>query len=296
MCALSVVIIVVLACAARVPAQSPTLTDVLARAAEYAATYSRTIAVIVADEKAEEVLRGFGVQSSDSPGMEVAGHTEVRIMRGAVAIESRGNEKGWQVYRDIQEVNNRAQHPKNNRLEELFRDTVSTAATELAAIVEASRKWRVGSVPRIFDVPTFSLMFLMQPNQARFTFKKTGEKKVDGESVWVVSYDETKTPTLVVTNLGEEYPLHGELWIEPVSGRVVKSKMIAENVKPVDGTRSGTEAFRPRITVDVVYQKDNALNVWVPVEMKQLYVKAVEQVTCTAKYSNVRVIASKTEK
>jgi len=273
-------------------AQAPTLEDVLARAGAYAINYGRTLPVVVADERADEVLRGFGIESSNAPGMEGAGHTEVRLMRGAIVIESRGNDTGWQMYRDIFEVNSRVLHAKHARLEQLFRESPPGAASEIAAIVEASRRWQIGSVPRTFNTPTFAMMFLLPQFQSRFTFKRTGEKKVDGETVWVVAYQETKQPTLVVTTLGDEYPMHGELWIEPVTGRLVKSKMIAENTKSIDGSRSGTEAFRPRIIIDVSYQKDQGLQVWVPVEMKQLYAKAVEQVTCTAKYSNFRVITA----
>jgi len=271
-------------------AQSPTLEDVLARAGVYATNYSRAIPVLIADERADEVLRGFGVESSNAPGMEGAGHTEVRLMRGTLVIEARGNDKGWQVYRDIHEVNTKTLHPKDGRLEQLFREPTPTAATEIVTIVEASRRWQIGSVPRTFNVPTFAMMFLFPQNQWRFAFRRNGEKKVDGETVWVVDYQETKQPTLVVTNLGDEYPLHGELWIEPATGRLVKSKMIAENTKSLDGTRSGTEVFRPRIIIDVTYKYEPTLKVWVPLEMKQLYVKAAEQVTCAAKYSNFRLI------
>jgi len=271
-------------------AQAPTLPDVLARAGAYAVNYGRAIPILVADERADEVLRGFGIESSNAPGMEGAGHTEVRLMRGVIVIESTGNNNGWQVYRDIFEVNSRVLHAKQTRLEQLFRDSPPGAAAEIAAIVEASRRWQIGSVPRTFSIPTFAMMLLLPQYQSRFSFKRSGEKKVDGETVWVVTYQETKEPTLVVTTLGDEYPMHGELWIEPATGRLVKSKMIAENTKSIDGSRSGSEAFRPRITIDVAYKKDPALQVWVPAEMKQLYVKAVEQVTCTAKYSNVRVL------
>jgi len=285
-------IVAVLSVASTLLAQSPTLDDVLARAGAYAANYSRTLPVLVADERADEVLRGFGVESSNAPGMEGAGHTEVRLLRGTIVIEARGGGNGWQAYRDIHEANTRVLHPKDGRLEKLFREPTPAAASEIVAITEASRRWKVGSVPRIFDIPVFSMMFLLKQSQHRFAFRRNGEKKVDGETVWIVGYEETTRPAMMVTTLGDEYPVHGELWIEPTTGRLVKSKMIAENVVPAVGTRSGTEVFRPRIIIDVTYQNEPTLNVWLPSEMKQLYVKAVEQVTCTARYSNFRVITS----
>jgi hypothetical protein len=136
-------------------------------------------------------------------------------------------------------------------------------------------------------------MFLFAENQPRFAFRKTGEKKVDAERVWVVAYEETHTPTLAVTSNGEDYPIHGELWIEPASGRVVKTKMIVENLKPARGSQADAERYRPRITIDVAYRADAALSIWVPVEMKELYEKSSEKVICTATYSNFRRIVAK---
>jgi len=250
----------------------------------------RSLPVLVADIQTNDILRGFGVVSSDSPSMEVAGHTEVRLLRGTIVIESRGNEKGWQVYRDFYEVNTKPLHEKNDRLEQLFRDWSPAFATEIATIADASRRQHLGSVQRAFNVPTFTLMFLLPQNQSQFAFRKQGEKKVDGETVWVVGYEETKRPPMVVTKLGDEYPVHGELWVEPATGRLVKSKMVVENLKPAEGSRTGTEAFRPRILIEVAYQKDPKLQVWVPSEMKEVYEKSSERVNCTEKYTNYRAI------
>jgi len=288
--ALSAALLVLSAPAGPVAGQAPTLERVLAQAGSYAVNYSRTLPVLVADEQSNENLRGFGVQSSDSPGMEVAGHTEIRLLKGTLVIESRGNEKGWQAYRDYYEVNTRLLHEKNDRLEQLFRDWSPAFAPEISAIADASRRQHLGSVTRVFNVPTFTLMFLIPQNQTQFAFRRTGEKKVDGEPVWVVAFEETKRPPMVTSKTGEEYPIHGELWIEPATGRLVRSKMFVENLKPAEGSQAGSEALRPRMTIDVSYQKDPKLQVWVPVEMKELYEKTAERVNCAAKYSNFRLI------
>jgi len=66
--------------------------------------------------------------------------------------------------------------------------------------------------------------------------------------------------------------------------------MIVENLKPAAGSQVGAERHRPRMTIDVAFQLDAQANHWVPAEMKELYVKATEQVTCKAKYTNVRLI------
>ena len=136
-------------------------------------------------------------------------------------------------------------------------------------------------------------MFLFHENQPRFTFRKTGEKTVNAQRVWVVAYDETRIPTLIATTNGEGLPIHGELWIEPASGRVLKTKMIVENLNPARGSQVDTERYRPRIVIDVTYRADPSLNILVPVEMKELYEKSTEKVVCAATYSNFRLIAPK---
>lgn len=269
-------------------AQGPTLDDVLKRAATYASDFNRTVTILVADERADDVARGFGVQSSDTPGMEVAGKTDVGLLRGTIVITS--NDSGWQAFRDVHEVNTRVIHDRKGQLEQLFRQGGPAAHQEISALNAASRRWQVGSVPRMFNVPTFPLMFLFPQNQPRFTFKKTGEKSVDNVKAWVLAFEETRTPTLVVTSNGDEYPIHGELWIDPDSGRLLKSRMIVENLKPSGGSQADHERYRLRMTIDVAFQRDAALNLWVPTEMKELYVKATEQVSCKAKYTNYRVI------
>jgi hypothetical protein len=269
-------------------AQAPSLDDVLKRAGAYATNYNRTVAIIAADERADDVARGFGVQSSDTPGVEVAGKTDVGLLKGTIVIAS--DDAGWRAFRDVYEVNTRVLHDKKDQLERLFREGGPASHQAIAALNTASRRWQVGSVPRMFNVPTFALMFLFPQNQPRFVFKKSGEKTVDKVKAWVVDFDETRTPTLVVTSNGDEYPIHGELWIDPESGRLLKSHMIVENLKPSVGSQTDQERYRPRMTIDVVFQHDPTLDLWVPVEMKELYVKATEQVSCKAKYSNFRLI------
>jgi hypothetical protein len=275
-------------CATASFAQAPGVSDVLKRAAASALAFNRTVPLLAADERADDVARGFGLQSSDTPGMEVAGKTDVGLLKGVIVIAS--HDAGWHAFRDVHEVNTRVVHDQRGRLERLFREGGPSAQPEIEAINKASRRWLVGSVPRTFNVPTFPLMLLFAENQPRFTYKKTGEKTVDGVRTWVIAFEETQSPTLVVTANGEEYPIHGEFWIDPASGQLIKSRMIVENLKPAAGSQADAERYRPRMTIDVAFRLDAQLGRWVPVEMKELYVKATEQVTCKARYSDFRIL------
>jgi hypothetical protein len=271
--------------------QAPTIEEVLARAAVYTEQYHRTFAVAVADEKADLIMRGFGVQSSDLPGAEaVAGQTKVSLMKGTVAVVAAERTKGWLCFRDVMQVNNKVVHDRKDRLERLFVDSPSTAVAEARRIHAESVRWDVGSVARALIVPTMPLMFLFKQNQSAFSFRKGGEKKAGNERVWVVDYEETRHPTLMTTSEGEDYPIHGKFWIEPASGRVVRTQMIVENLKPATGTMTDSERYRPRITLETIYQADPKLNLWVPAQLKELYDKQAERTTGETTYTNFRLL------
>ena len=72
-------------------------------------------------------------------------------------------------------------------------------------------------------------------------------------------------------------PIHGRLWIEPLTGRVLISELIAEDRKT-------------RATVLVSYQSQPLLGLLVPVEMRDQYEGDASSATLvgTATYTNVR--------
>src|SRR5207248_9063404 len=92
----------------------------------------------------------------------------------------------------------------------------------------------------------------------------------------VIRYQEVEPDTLIRT-AGRDLPTRGRFWIEPATGRVLLTELIA-----------GTQAFDAQI--DVSYQLDSIVGLFVPIEMRERYHTGRERSTIDgrATYSNFR--------
>ena len=84
-------------------------------------------------------------------------------------------------------------------------------------------------------------------------------------------------PTLIKTTRGRDLALTGHLWIDPLTGTVVKTDLNAAD-----------PAVRAAVTV--TFTKNDALEIWVPEKMEEWYMAALglDEIVATATYSNVR--------
>ena len=76
--------------------------------------------------------------------------------------------------------------------------------------------------------------------------------------VWVVQYQEVQRGTMIHTTNNKDLPSRGRFWIEPSSGRVLMTELVAEN-------------HDLRATIDVSYQSEPLLDLLVPIEMREWY-------------------------
>jgi hypothetical protein len=111
-----------------------------------------------------------------------------------------------------------------------------------------------------------ALVILDPANQSRFRFRRTTHDDLllgrgtprPPASVWIVEYQEIEKETIIRTTNGRDLPVRGRFWIEPSTGQVAASEMIAE-----DPLIKGT--------IDVEYQIEPAVGLLVPVEMRERY-------------------------
>lgn len=271
-------------------AQGPTLADVLARTAVYVTDLHKNLALIVANEDYQQVRRGYGVSSPDLPaGYEASGVVR-RQVRSEFALLAVPDGKTWLWYRDAYEVDGKTLHDRTDRLQRLFMQTPATAAAQAQLLDQESARHNVGVIRRTFNVPIIALMFLTAETQAGFAFEKRGEKDFAGVKAWIVSYRETRRPTLVSTAKGEALPTRGEIWLDPENGRVLRTVMIIDVLDAFPDMKQRPERYSafPRIQIEVRFAEQQALKMWMPVEMKELYDRGVEIVSCVAKYSGFR--------
>ena len=93
----------------------------------------------------------------------------------------------------------------------------------------------------------------------------------------MIAYEEIRRGTLIRTTNERDLPSHGRFWIEPATGRVLASELVAD------------DPFL-RGTIYVKYQPEAAVNLLVPIEMRERYElrKDGSKVDGTATYSRFR--------
>lgn len=94
---------------------------------------------------------------------------------------------------------------------------------------------------------------------------------------WTVHYEEVQKLTMIRTTNGRDLPARGRFWIEPASGRVLMSELVAQD-------------FALRATVGVSYDSEPLAGLLVPVEMRERYDvrKDGSRINGTATYSRFR--------
>src|SRR4030095_4810668 len=137
----------------------------------------------------------------------------------------------------VYEVDGRAVRDRNERLQKLFVDAPKTAVNAATQISNESSRYNIGGVIRTINVPTFGLMLLRPDYLKRFEFKKRGEEMVGDVLTGGVTFAERVRPTVVRTlpRGGNDVPLEGSFWIEPQSGRVIRT--LVKNIRKPDAGR-----------------------------------------------------------
>ena len=251
--------------APRATAVGKEASDLLARAAEYLADYEKSFSVVVSEEKYQQnTFRSVGAVSQ----------RRERTLRSDVIVTSVGD-NDWVAFRDVFEVDSKPVRDRDARLQKLFVETPSQALAQARRILDESARYNLGSLQRNINVPTMALTYLRRSNQARSDFTPSGREKVENVQTVILSFRERAKPTIIRSRT-DDLPAIGRFWVEPASGRVVKSEI------QVDGKIS-----RSKITV--TYAPAPKLTIWAPVAMKEEYTTTSrETIKCDAKYSNFR--------
>jgi hypothetical protein len=279
--AAALVVAITLAMPASAASQAATLDVVLARAGVYVSEFQRQFSGIVAEERYTQEVKAFARRAGCPPAGTIAAtvvcpeplvnplHSELRsdllLVKPAAA-------RGWLQFRDVFEVDGRPVRDRAERLTGLFLDPSSATVNQIAKILQESSRYNIGDVQRNINTPLFALQFLERANQPRFKFKRTSDRVPDGvrkepavpgafrtsTEVWTIEYEEKEPGTMIRTLDHRDLPSRGRFWIEPDTGRVLISELVARNRKV-------------RGTVDVSYQSEPLLGLLVPIEMRERY-------------------------
>ena len=249
--------------------RDPALAAVLARVSDYADNYGRELSAVVAEEVYEQkATRGAvsaGAAAAQSP-------TSRRLVSDFLLVKVPGAD-GWLPFRDVFEVDGVQVRDRDDRLKKLFLEAPPEKAVENAKTIwDESARYNIGVIHRNVNVPTLPLMFVDSRFVPRFEFSRRGEPTVGGIRAWEIEYREVARPTIIKTRGGEDVPASGTLWVEPVSGRILRTLMKAAGA-----------------TITVTYEpRAESLGLWLPVKMQESYVYSVGRIQAIATYSKFR--------
>jgi hypothetical protein len=275
--------------AAVLDAKEPSLKTVLARASGYVERFERDLSGIVAEEHYVQEVESLDALPSEPPAPLLdASHRE---LRSDLLLVRTGGSDQYVQFRDVFEVDGQPVRDRSDRLLKMFTQPTDATASQTRNIADESARYNIGHMVRNINVPVLPLRFLHPFNRSRFKFslKSRGAGpsvtadlpqsptfRVSTE-VWVIEYREAEARTMIRTNGQSDLPSRGRFWIEPSTGRVLMSEFIAEN-------------SQLQARIDVSYQSEPLVDLYVPVEMHETYMQRnyPYRITGTAIYSNFR--------
>ena len=267
-------------------AQPPTLKEVLQRTAAYVERFYQQLSRIVSEETYTQTV----IDTTRFTNTLLAPPTQ--LLRSDLLLVKPSAADRFVELRDVFEVNGSPVRERGARLEALLRDP--GGRPRIDAIIQESARYNIGGIQRNINTPVMPLQFLDQANQERFQFKHvdkpkpvftgaaehaaadTGVFRVTTE-MWTIEYRERGRHTIIRRPNGDNLPVRGRFWIDPSTGAVLISEMIADG--------GGVIA-----TVTVSYQSEPLMGLLVPVEMRESYVRSGERITGHAVYGGFRLL------
>lgn len=261
-------------------AQAPTLETVLSRAAAYIEDFQQRLSGVVAEEiYLQQVIPG-----------------ERRELKADLLLVRPPGLDRWLQFRDIFEVNGRPVRDRQERLSALFLQPAATAMEQARRVVGESSRENAGELRRTINVPIVALNFLDAANQKRFRFTRTANDGTRGDhiardlpesphfrvqtEVWVIRFEERQRPTFIRDPLNNrDVVSRGRFWIEPSTGRVLISEIIAEHPD-----------VRAQITVS--YQSEPLLGMLMPIEMRETYTNKILRTTPARRWIRIEATAT----
>jgi len=249
-------------------ADEPTLATVMQRAGAYVLELQQQLSGIVARERYVQKVESYLSHSRE-------------LVSDLLLVRPVGADR-WVQFRDVYEVDGKPVRDRNDRLARLFLEPTESIADQIDRIVVESTRYNIGDVQRTVNMPVLALVVLDPKQQARFRFTRaanTAPPKGFADlprSAWTIEYHEVEPETIIRTTFGRDMPSSGRFWIEPETGRVLMTELIAQ-----DSVLRGV--------IVVSYRKEPGIGLLVPAEMRERYdPRGGYRVDGTATYSNFR--------
>ena len=253
-----VLAIALVVAAGALPASAQKAMDALVeQASRYVLDYEGSFWLLAMDEEQVQWIErptnpGSNLSRNNPGGGMVAGGAQARrIIKSDYLLVQGGEGRGWTPFRDVLSVNGSELRHQDDRLVRMFRSGNVDSYDLAQNLQDESKKHDLGNVARTINIPMLGMMLLHPDVRERFSVKHDGSESLAGRLVERFAYRETARPTLIKTVRGRDLALTGRLWIEPATGVVVKTEMVAAD--PV-----------VRAMITVTFRRDTELGFWVP--------------------------------
>ncbi|HXE79663.1 MAG TPA: hypothetical protein VNK41_02855 [Vicinamibacterales bacterium] len=228
--------------------------DAAALARAYADRWLPALGAIVAEERYQQTLTTW----------EETGQRETSrvLVSDVLLIQARGSDV-WMMFRDVMTVDGHPVRDREQRFEALFvrpgRDLIPTARR----IAGESARFNLG-IERDLNTPAAALIFLRDSFAESTRWRRIAAETVDGQPAWKLTFEQKTRPFAIRTAAGLPQPAAGHIWIEPESGRILRTELDLWNA----GSRP-----EPRVHVLVTAQFGpvSGIDARVPLRMWEAY-------------------------
>ena len=246
-------------------AQDASIDAVLSRAGAYVTSFQRQLSGVVAEEHYVQDVREAVAMMAPRAQLR-AGPTHRELKSDLLLVKPERSDR-WVQFRDVFEVDGQPIRDRSERLMKLFVEPSASAAAQVEHIVAESARYNIGNILRNINVPVFALLILDPEHQDHFKFSRAeagpptiARELAVPEGTWVVRYQEVGRGTLISTSYNRDLPSRGRFWIDPGTGLVLMSELIAEDTAIA-------------CTVVVKYQPDVVGELLVPMTMRERYLE-----------------------
>jgi hypothetical protein len=227
-------------------ADSPLIAEILNRAGEQVRRFEQEFTLVISEENYQQHANGQAVIRPK------------RRTRAEMLFLWLPEERVWLTVRNVLSADGHPVAGSEGRLDHALRATGADRLALLRAVINDSARFNIGRTYRNFNYPTLVLSFLDPAMQPHFTFSLAGRERIHGVDTWKVNYEERSSPT-VIQGDGTDLRSRGSVWIAVQGGAVARTQL-AITIPPAAWA-----------SVEVEYQRDSKLAMWVPSAMHETY-------------------------
>jgi hypothetical protein len=247
---------------------APDIATVLERAARYVSNYEHELGNLLMSETYQQ----------DSVWMDPGRRQQTRRTESDFLILEAGNERIG--VRKVNRVDGQTVKSTEAEIEQMFDDSPEGVRKRIAGLRQESAAYNIGLIDRNINVPTLALKIARKAELPRFAFERRGADKINGVQTWELRFQEQRAPTIVHSADGQSLLSSGALWIEPETGRIMKTELRTENK---------LSRLTASARIVVTYDENKKLGFMVPVRMVEHYeTSEYATVDTLATYSNFR--------